>query len=409
VAETFIYKARDASGTVRTGTTQGDSQMGVAAGLRDQGLTPLTIDLTDKAANASREVKIPGLGRPKKVKLKDLAVFSRQFATMINSGLSLLRALNILADQTESKELARLVGEVRSDVERGTSLSASLANHPKGFNRLYVSMVRAGESGGILDDVLVRLAETLEKQVALKQKIKSAMTYPVVVFLMVIGIVSAMLIFVVPMFTDLYKDLGGKLPLPTQVLISVSAVISKFSYILVAGAVAGSWAFRKYVATEKGRFQADKLLLKAPVFGPLFHKTALSRFARTLAVLMRSGVPILQALEIVSETAGNEVMARAVIEIKTSVKEGETIAKPMSHHKIFPPMVVQMLAVGEETGAMDSMLEKLADFYDQEIEAMVAALTSLIEPLLIAFMGAAVGGMVVALYMPMFNIINLVK
>ena len=328
---------------------------------------------------------------------------------MISSGLSLLRALNILAEQTESKTLSKVVTEVRRDVETGTALSVALARHPKAFNRLYVAMVRAGETGGVLDTVLVQLAETLEKQVALKQKIKSAMTYPVVVFVMVIGIVAAMLIFVVPMFTVLYKDLGGELPLPTRILIGISAVVSKFSYVVVAVAVAGTWRFRKYAATEKGRHVLDKLVLKTPVFGPLFHKTALSRFARTLAVLIRSGVPILQALEIVSETAGNEVMRRAVIDIQTAVKEGQTLARPMAEHKIFPTMVVQMLAVGEETGAMDTMLEKLAEFYDQEIEAMVAALTSLIEPLLIAFMGAAVGGMVIALYMPMFNIINLVQ
>jgi type IV pilus assembly protein PilC len=343
------------------------------------------------------------------VKLKELAVFSRQFSTMISSGLSLLRALNILAEQTESKTLSKVVTEVRKDVESGTALSVALARHPKAFNRLYVAMVRAGETGGVLDTVLVQLAETLEKQVALKQKIKSAMTYPVVVFVMVLLIVSGMLIFVVPMFTTLYADLGGKLPLPTRLLISVSGIVTKFAPVLLGAAIAGAWAFRRYAASEKGRYRLDVLLLKAPVFGPVFHKVALTRFSRTLAVLMRSGVPILQALEIVSETSGNMVIGRAVLDVQRSVKDGESIAKPLATHKVFPPMVVQMLAVGEETGALDTMLSKVADFYDQEVEAMVASLTSLIEPLLIAFMGAAVGGMVVALYMPMFQIINLVQ
>jgi type IV pilus assembly protein PilC len=403
--ETFAYQVRDRSGQLLTGKIEGDSQAAVAARLRSQGLTPVSIE-GGAAKGVKRELKKPW---GNKVKLKQLAVFSRQFATMINSGLSLLRALNILAEQTESKVLAKVISQVRQDVEAGTALSVALARHPKTFSRLYIAMIRAGETGGVLDTVLVRLAETLEKQVALKQKIKSAMTYPVVVFVMVLLIVAGMLVFVVPMFKNLYAELGGTLPAPTRLLIGVSAVVTKYSYIVVGAAIGIGWGLRRYVASEKGRYQFDVLLLKAPVFGPLFHKVALSRFSRTLAVLMRSGVPILQALEIVSETVGNHVMSRAVIDVQQSVKEGESIARPLGSHKVFPPMVVQMLAVGEETGALDTMLSKVADFYDQEVEAMVEALTSLIEPILIAFMGAAVGSMVVALYMPMFQIINLIK
>jgi type IV pilus assembly protein PilC len=284
-----------------------------------------------------------------------------------------------------------------------------MSKHPKVFNRLYVAMVRAGETGGVLDGVLIRLAETLEYQVNLRQKVKSAMTYPVVVFVMVVLILAAMLIFIVPMFESLYSELGGVLPLPTRILLAVSNTVAKFWYIVLAIFIAIGYGMKRYAATDRGRYQIDVMILKAPIFGDLFHKVALSRFSRTLAVLMRSGVPILQALDIVSETVGNQVIGRAIIDVQTSVKEGESIAKPLATHKVFPPMVVQMLAVGEETGALDTMLMKIADFYDQEVESTVEALTSLIEPVLIAFMGVTVGSMVVALYMPMFNIINLIQ
>lgn len=410
MAQTFAYQVRDRSGRVVSGTIEGDTPTGVAARLREQGLIPVSITASGRAAGlAKRDISIPGLGR-KKVKLKDVAVLSRQFATMINSGLSLLRALNILAEQTESKELARVVGEIRSDVEKGSSLSSALSKHPKAFSDLYVAMVRSGEAGGMLDEVLLRLADTLEKAIALRQKVKSAMTYPVVVFVMVLLILSAMLIFVVPMFESLYSELGGVLPLPTRILLAVSGFVASWGgLVILAVMIGGAVGLRRYIATEKGRAQFDALLLKAPIFGPLFHKVALSRFSRTLAVLMRSGVPILQALEIVSDTVGNKVMGKAILDVQKSVKEGESIAKPLETHKVFPPMVVQMMAVGEETGALDTMLEKIADFYDQEVESMVAALTSLIEPVLIAVMGATVGTMVIALYMPMFNIINLIQ
>jgi type IV pilus assembly protein PilC len=270
-------------------------------------------------------------------------------------------------------------------------------------------MVRAGEIGGVLDSVLLRLAETLEKEVELRHKIKSAMTYPVVVFCLVLLILTAMLIFVVPMFKNLYKDLGGTLPLPTRMLIAVSNVVKNLWFLVFGGIIGGGWGFKRWIATDKGRAIWDAFKLKAPIFGGLVHKTALSRFTRTLSVLMRSGVPILQALDIVKETVGNMVVSKAINEVQASVKEGESIARPLERHAVFPAMVVQMIAVGEETGALDTMLSKIADFYDQEIAATVDALTSLIEPILIAVMGGVVGSMVVALYMPMFNIINYIK
>jgi type IV pilus assembly protein PilC len=376
-----------------------------SAGSASSATPPISIE-AEKSAGLKTELRLPGTGR---VKLKDLAVFSRQFATMINSGLPLLRALTILGEQTGNRRLGEVVTLVRAEVEKGTSLSAAMAKHPKVFNRLYVSMVRAGEIGGFLDQVLVQVAETFEKEVTLRGKIRSAMTYPVVVFAMVIAIVAAMLIFIVPTFESLYESLGGTLPLPTRMLMNASNILRRFFLLVVLGVIVLAVLFRRWKASQKGRYQWDKFKLKVKVFGPLFHKTALSRFSRTLATLIRSGVPILQALEIVGETVNNQVISRAVRDVQDSVREGESLATPLSKHAAFPAMVVQMMAVGEETGALDTMLGKVADFYDQEVEAAVASLTSMIEPILIAVMGAAVGGMVIALYMPLFNIINLVQ
>ena len=405
MATTFAYKVRDRMGKVVSGSLEAESQTAVATKLKEMGFAPIVIE-AEKLAVGKKEIRIPGR---KLVKGKDLAVFSRQFATMINSGLTLLRALNILAEQTENKRFAAVIGDVRAEVEKGTSLSGALGKHPKAFSKLYIAMVRAGEIGGVLDGVLLRLADALEGEVALKQKIKSAMTYPVVVFGLVLIILSAMLIFVVPMFKNLYADLGGTLPAPTRLLIGVSNIVKSMWYVVFGGLFGGLWALKRWIATDKGRAVWDAFKLKAPIFGGLVHKTAISRFTRTLSVLMKSGVPILQSLDIVKDTVGNNVAAKAIADVQSSVKEGESIAKPLERHAVFPAMVVQMIAVGEETGALDTMLAKVADFYDQEVEATVDALTSLIEPVLIAVMGGVVGSMVVALYMPMFNIINLIK
>jgi type IV pilus assembly protein PilC len=407
MAETYAYKVRDKAGKMLEGTLEADSTALVANKLRQMGYVPIAID---KKATSSlqKEVKLPGLsGKPK---LKDLAVFSRQFATMINSGLSLLRSLYILAEQTENKALAKVVDEVRADVEKGASLSQALGRHPKVFNRLYIAMVRSGETGGVLDSVLLQLAATIEKQLELRHKIKSAMTYPIAVFGLVILIVTAMLLFIVPMFEDLYTDLGGTLPLPTRILLLVSKLLVKFFPIVLVLEVGSVFAFKRWIQTDKGRAAWDRFKLKIPIFGKLVHKTALTRFSRTLSVLLRSGVPILESLEITSETVGNTVIAKAIKDVQSGVKSGEALAKPLENHTaVFPPMVTQMMAVGEETGALDEMLEKIGDFYDQEVQSMVDSLTSLLEPMLICVMGAAVGGMVVALYMPMFNIINLIE
>ena len=401
----YAYKVRDKQGKMLSGVIEAETQTAVVTKLREMGLAPLQI-AEQKSTLGGKEFTMPW---KKRVKQKDLAVMSRQFATMINSGLSLLRALNILAEQTENQKLASILGTVRQDVERGQSLSQALQRHEEQFGKLYISMIKAGETGGVLDQSLVRLAETLEKQVALRHKIKSAMTYPVVVGALVVLILAGMLLFIVPTFEALYKDLGGTLPLPTRLLIGVSNIFRKFFILVGLAGAGGVWGFRRWIKTPGGRARWDAFKLRVPIFGGLVHKTALSRYARTLGALLRSGVPILQALEIVKDTVNNDVMSRAVDDVQLAVKEGSSMAKPLERHTIFPSMVTQMIAVGEETGAVDEMLAKISEFYDQEIDATVSALTSLIEPLLIVVMGLTVGGMVVALYMPMFNLINLVK
>jgi type IV pilus assembly protein PilC len=404
VANTFTYRVRDQGGKLVNGTIVADNETLVLNRLREMGYVP--VQVTEKKEKAlSKEFSF----RPGHVKLKDLSIYSRQFATMVNSGLPILKALSILSEQTESKELAKVVTEVRMEVERGSSLSAAMAKHPKAFNNLYVSMIRAGETGGVLDSVLLRLADNIEREVELRRRVKSAMTYPVVVLGMVTLILAAMLLFIVPQFKTIYAQLNGTLPLPTKILLAVSDAVRKFWWMWILVTIAFVVFFKRYKKTPKGRAQLDTLKLKIPVFGPLFHKQALSRFSSTLSILLRSGVPILQALDIVSETVDNHVVSRAVVDVQASVKEGESIARPLGKHAVFPPMVVQMLAVGEETGAVDTMLQKVGEFYDNEVTATVDALTSLIEPLMIAFIGGAVGLAVIALYLPMFNVINLIK
>jgi type IV pilus assembly protein PilC len=398
--DTYTYKARDKGGNVLNGTIVADNEALVLARLREQGFVPLEVGKQGRSMNIELTKK--------KVKLKELAVFSRQFATMVNSGLPILRALAILSDQTENPELQRVLGVVRTDVEQGASLSGAMVKHPKVFNDLFVAMVKSGETGGSLDDVLLRLADMIENEVKLRGKIKSAMTYPVAVVALVVLIMSAMLLFVVPQFQSIYAGLGGSLPLPTRVLLTVSNIFKKLWYIILIGSLVGRFFFKRWKKTPSGRAAVDRGKLRVPIFGPLFQKVALSRFASTLAMLLKSGVPILQALEIVSETVNNRVVAIAIEDVQQSVREGESMAKPLSSHAVFPPMVVQMLAVGEETGQVDTMLEKVASFYDAEVEAQVDALTSLIEPLLIAVIGGCVGAAVIALYMPMFNIIKLI-
>ena len=406
MTSTYQYSVRDRSGNLQSGKLDADSPAIVATKLKAMGYAPISINEANTGMN--KELKLPKLGA--KVKLKDLAILSRQFATMINSGLSLLRALTILCEQTENKELQRVLLLVRTDVETGSALSQALAKHsPDIFPPLMVNMIKAGEVGGFLDSVLLQVAENFESEVKLRGKVKSAMTYPVVVFIMAILMCSAMLLFIVPRFGKMYKDLGGELPAPTKILITMSTIMKWSAPFVIIGFIVFLIVWRKVKHDERVRNVVDPMKLRTPVFGKLFQKIALSRFARNLGTMMHSGVPILQSLDIVANTTGNIVIARAVRDVQDSVRTGESLAGPLTQHPVFPPMVVQMLSVGEDTGALDGMLAKISAFYDQEVEATTEQLTALIEPIMIAILGGIVGSMIIALYMPIFKIFDLIK
>ena len=405
MAQTFAYRVRDRSGRIVSGSLEADNSALVANKLREMGYVPISI-ARRQALSFGAEFHLPGLGS--RVKLKEIAVFSRQFSTMINAGLTLLRSLSILAAQTDNRYFSGVIDQVRVDVESGSSLSQSLTRHPKQFDRLYVAMVRAGESGGALDRTLDELATTIEKQVELRGKIRSALAYPVAVLCLVACILAAMLVFIIPIFKNMYSQLGGTLPAMTRGLIAISDVAVKAFPVLIVAIVVGVIVFKKWVATDKGQARWDSFKLRLPVMGALARKTALARFASSLSTLLSSGVPVLESLEITAETVGNTVVADGVRAIAEGAKRGEPFTKPLEDHPVFPPLVTQMMAVGEETGSLDDLLRKVARFFEQEVEAMVSALTSLLEPLLIVVLGSAVGAMVIALYLPMFDIIKLV-
>ena len=399
----YAYKVKDARGKLVEGKVEADSEAAVATKLRSMGYVPLDVRPTN--AGMQREITF---GRKKRIKLKDLAVFSRQFATMIDAGLTMLRSLTILSEQVENPELRKVLRAVKQDVEAGHSLSSAFTRHPAVFPPLMVNMTRAGEAGGFLDVTMRQIADNFEAEVKLRSKIKAAMTYPVVVFILAILMCIGMLVFIVPVFEGMFADLGGELPLPTQVLVFLSKSLRVALPVLIVLLIVGVWVWRKVGHTERVRNVVDPLKLRLPVFGDLFAKLALARFARNLGTLLSSGVPILQSLEIVSETTGSIVISRALKEVQESVRRGESVAGPLAQHAVFPPMVVQMIASGEETGAIDQMLGKIAEFYDAEVEATTEALTALIEPLMIAFLGAIVGSMIIALYMPIFKVFELI-
>ena len=402
---TFQYTVRDRSGKLVKGTITAENQTMVMQRLKASGYAPVSI--TQANAGMKKEINIPGFG--KKVKLKDLSVMARQFATMVNSGLSLLRTLSILSEQTTNKELARVLGVVRNEVETGTALSAALAKHPRVFPPIMINMVRAGEVGGFLDSVMMQLAENFESEVKLRGKVKSAMTYPVVVLCISVVAVIGMLLFIVPVFKKLFLQLGGKLPLPTQILVDLSGGLKFLLPLAIVGGIVFMVLWGKYKHTPQVRNVIDPLKLKMPVFGKLFQQIAISRFTRNLGTMMHSGVPILQSLDIVADTTGNIVVGRVVRDVQDSVRTGEALTAPLSKHPVIPAMVVQMMTVGEETGALDTMLHKISEFYDQEVEATTESLTALIEPLMIAFLGGIIGSMIVALYMPIFKIFTLIS
>jgi type IV pilus assembly protein PilC len=405
-AKTFEYAVRDRAGKVVKGRIEATNEAAVANRLRGMGLAPLSVSEVSNSG-LQREINIPGLGE--RITLKDLSVMARQLATMINSGLSLLRALAILAEQTESKPLAKVIGQVRSDVETGSSFSAALSKHEQTFPPLMINMVKAGEVGGFLDEVLLSVAANFESEVRLRGKVKSAMTYPVVVLIIAILAVIGMLLFIVPVFSGMFASLGGELPAPTKVLVVLSGILKWAIWPLLIVVVLFSIWWGRHKNDRAVREKIDPLKLKMPVFGKLFQKIAVARFTRNFGTMIHAGVPILQALDIVGETSGNLVVEKAARSVQESVRSGHSLAGPLAEHPVFPPMVVQMMAVGEDTGALDTMLGKVADFYDQEVEATTEQLTSLIEPLMIVVIGGIIGGMIIALYMPIFSIFNLVQ
>lgn len=403
---TYAYKVRNPEGKVLNGTLEAESTTLVANKLREMGYTPIAIDQKSNVS-LSAEINIPGLSN--RVKLKELAVFCRQFATMIDAGLTLLRSLTILAGQTQSKYFARLIDEMRVDVEQGLALSQAMAKHPKHFSRLFIAMVRAGETSGGLDKTLLKLADTLETQVELRSKIRSAMAYPVAVLVLVVLIMAAMLLFIIPIFAKMYKNLNGTLPLPTRIVLEISHLMTSYLPFIVPALIAAVYLLRRWVKTDAGRATYNRLQLRVPVFGGLVQKTAMARFTATFSTLLRSGVPLLDALDITKDTVNNVVVAKGIEDMAEGAKEGEPLTHRLGAHPTFPPMVVQMMSVGEETGALDDLLHRVAVFFEQEVAATVDALTSLLEPIMIVVLGGAVGSMVVSMYLPMFNIIKLIK
>ena len=396
---TFIYSARTVTGEIQTGNVDLPNREAVIGHLRRQRLIPVTVREKPKEFNLT-------LGRV--VKMREVVHFTRQFATMVNAGLPLVQCLDILAQQSENKTLARTVHEVQADVESGATLADALRGHTKVFSELFVNMVAAGEAGGILDTVLLRLAVFMEKQDALVRKVKGAMIYPGVIMTVAIIAVVVLLVFVIPTFENMFASVNLTLPVPTRIVIWLSVMLQAYWYLMLGGIAAGIWSIRTYYGTSGGRLQLDKLMLRIPIMGDLLRKTAVARFTRTLGTLLSSGVSILDGLEITAKTAGNRVIHDAVMRSRHSIAGGETISEPLKASGVFPPMVTQMINVGEQTGSIDQMLDKIADFYDDEVDTAVDALLSAMEPVMIVFLGAIVGGMIVAMYLPIFSMIETV-
>ncbi len=397
----FRYSAKDNTGRLISGVIEADTDAMVVDRLRDMGFFITNLERTVERTDVFQSLQgLFGIG------LKDLAIFSRQFATMVSSGLSLVRTLSILEQQTTNKRLKTIIAQVRVDVEAGRPLSDAMGRHPKAFSSLYVNMVKAGETGGVLDEVLERIATYMEKDQALRSKIRSAMVYPILLTGAALGGLFFMTIVILPQFENLFRELGGgaTLPLPTQIAMAVSVAIRRYWHVGMIGFAVLLYVLRRYMQTPGGRARYDRFKLKMPVLGELNRKIVVARFTRTLGTLIASGVPIMQSLEVVARAIDNVVIGDAVDAVRASIREGQTIAIPLQFSGVFPPMVVQMAKVGEETGALEQMLQKVADFYDVEVETMVASLTSLLEPLLIIFMGVIVGAMVISLYLPIFQL-----
>jgi type IV pilus assembly protein PilC len=399
--KTFEYQSIDTTGKRARGKLDAANAIAAAHVLRQQGVLPLAISQT--GTGLRRELTIPGLGG--RTTVKDLAVFARQFATMNAAGMSLLRCLAVLEDQAARPSLKRALTDVRGDIERGLALSGAMAKHDRVFPALMVAMIRAGETGGFLDSALTRIAANFEKDVLLRGKIKSALTYPAVVLGFTMLLITGVLVFIVPVFEKMFQQLGGELPLPTRIIVTTSHSLPWSGPLLLALVGTGVTLFRRQRRRNPDvRLWADRMKLRLPVFGRLFAKIAISRFARTLGTLLSVGVPVLQSLDVVGATTGNEVVTRAMAEVQKSIRNGQPMSTPLHRHPIFPPMVIQMIEVGEESGQLSQMLDKVADFYDREVDAAADALTATIEPIMVLVMGVVVGAMVVCLYLPMFTI-----
>ena len=400
---TFAFSGRTRSGENVTGERIGDTMDAVVAALRREQIQVTKIQPTQKKAAAAGAVgKLKARGVPS----KNIAVFTRQFSVMIDAGLPLVQCLDILGNQEEHKYFAQVILQTRTDVEGGLSLADAMKRHPKVFDALFCNMIAAGEAGGILDTILKRLATYIEKAVKLQAQVKSAMIYPVAVIVIACVVIGVILWKVIPTFAALFAGLGAELPLPTRIVIALSNNLMRFFPFLIVLGVAGSWGFKTYYATEKGRRVIDGISLKLPILGPILRKIAVARFCRTLSTLMASGVPILDGLDITAKTSGNAIIEDAIQTTRKSIERGETIAAPLKETKVFPGMVCQMISVGEATGALDTMLGKIADFYEEEVDVAVEGLLTLMEPLMIAFLGGAVGGIVIAMYMPIFDLIS---
>ena len=399
----FIWEGRTSQGGVQKGEMEGTTEAAVRMTLRSQGIQITKIKPKPKDIFASLPIF------QKKVQAKDIIVFTRQFATLIDAGLPLVQGLEILSSQEENKAFKKILIQVKSDVEGGSTLADALKKHPKVFDNLYVNLVAAGEVGGVLDTILARLAAYYEKAAKLRGKVKGALTYPIVVLVIAFAVIIVLLVFVIPVFQKMFADFGGTLPGLTQMVVNLSGFIRKYIIFLLFGIGVVILAFRTYHKTNAGRLQVDRLVLKLPVFGPLLKKTAVANFTRTLGTMMTSGVPILDGLDIVARTVNNKIVQMAILDTRKSISEGKSIAEPLSRSGVFPPMVVQMVSVGESTGALDAMLAKIADFYDEEVDAAVDALTSLIEPFMMIFLGGSVGTMLAAMYLPIFKMAGAIE
>jgi len=400
---TFSYRARDNSGQIYTGTIEGDSREAVIDRLREMKYFIISVEKKSSGL-LSQEVTFL-----KSIKIRDLAIFYRQFATMVSAGLTLVNCLEILSKQTENKLLAKKIEDIKKRVEQGSTLADAFASHPETFSKLYINMIKAGEVGGVLDEILNRMATLTEKEYELRQKVKSAMTYPGFVIGAAVVMAIFMLAFILPQFVGVFQQFGGELPLLTRMLVTFTEIFNRYWYIFLAVVVLLVFLFISYSRTKQGHKRIDRLKLKVPVFGNLILKTCINRFTRTLGTLIRSGVPIIQSLKISAESVGNDIIAEAVMQAADRIKEGQSISTPLEESKVFPPMVTQMILVGEESGELETMLLNVAQFYDQEVDRAVEQLTSVIEPILMAVVAVGVGVMVIAMYLPIFSMVNLIQ